>query len=186
MKSLSTLLVLLAFMAPPVWAKPAMKSMDGPDAAAVALVDLFDQTCVAYAGRFARLKVYLDANMTIANDRQSKYFLDDMAGKVWLREDKEAGNYAIVVYDDGLCAVKAEKAPMDDVVKYFTGDAMARMKLAVKQTGSSTDETYRGLTGRMITYALVEGGSTYKVVLVGTQQRMAALQAQMALSQGAP
>ncbi len=148
--------------------------------AAEGLIDTFAESCVAYAGRDAQLKVWLDANMQPADDHQAPYFLGQMAGKVWLSRNI-VGNYAVIVYDLGLCTVKAETAPIDDALAGLEQQAGGKLHLKLAQTADDASGVFADISGHVRTYSTQIDGVDYAIIASGTQHRGNPLQSQFTL-----
>ncbi len=143
------------------------------------LIDLAFRTCLAYPDNLQRLKVRLDATLTMAEQKTESFFLGRNPGKVWLDRGPN-GNFAVVILDNGRCAVEGDTPAIDGVMDDFAAAARS-VKPSLVQSSDDLKGSFRGAPGHTRVYSWTRDDRTYRVTLEGTPLAAALLHAEIAL-----
>ena len=163
-------LVCIAFAA----VTPA-RAVDG----STALATIFNRTCLKYPDSPARLRVWLDAYMKPAEQKNEDFFLGTRRGKAWVYRENEV-NFAVLVLDDGRCVVNADAAELDTAMQLFESQAKTD-GFKVDRDSDDPGGDFHGVSGHVRMYDLYRGGKAYTVRASGTSNPRAIIDAELML-----
>jgi hypothetical protein len=158
-----------------VMALPA-RAVDG----STALATIFNRTCLKYPDSPARLKVWLDTYMKPAEEKNEGFFLGKRAGKAWIYREGDV-NFAVLVLDDGRCAVNADSAELEPAMAVFESQARADGFKVSQNSDEPLKGDFHGVAGHVRMYDLYRGGKAYTVRASGTSNPRAIIDAELML-----
>ena len=158
-----------------VCALPA-QAVDG----GTALATIFNRTCLKYPDSPARLKVWLDTYMKAAEEKNEAFFLGKRPGKAWIYREGEV-NFAVLVLDDGRCAVNADSAELEPAMALFESQAKADGFKVSQDSDDPSKGDFHGVAGHVRMYDLYRGGKAYTVRASGTSNPRAIIDAELML-----
>ena len=166
-----------AVAAPPP--SPALPAMAPADPAASTLVDTFDNACLGYIGRPARLRVWLDAHYRMAEHDSEQYFLHDHPGKVWFRTTP-TGRFVVILFGSGVCVVKAQHASVDDAYALLA-TRIAALGFTLQLTHDEKREIAKDVTMQFHTYTVHKDQANFLLEADGTPVSGQPIQMSLAL-----
>ena len=179
MRRLAARLVILLLLCGSLPALAATPAETAPDPAASTLVDTFDNACLGYLGRPARLRVWLDAHYRMAEHDSEEYFLHGHPGKVWFRTTL-TGRFVVVLFGDGVCSVKAQKASANDTYRLLQA-RVAALGFTLGLAHDEKREVAKNVTMQLHSYKLHKDDLNFMLEADGTDASAVPIQMSLAL-----